>query len=180
MSAPKVKIDVDPVTGVWQTDELPMIYLPRHFLVNNHKATEKALGRDAYSAMIQGATDKSAFDWCSAQYQRGGAAVEDIVQLYFERLSQRGWGQFHIDSLDVGNGDMSLSLSNSVFVLEAKEASAQSLCYMFEGFVTGALRFLLPKNQKGGRFHCQEIACEGQGHNQTCQFNASFMQALSR
>lgn len=31
MAAPEVPIEVDPVTGVWRTDGLPMVYLPRHF-----------------------------------------------------------------------------------------------------------------------------------------------------
>ncbi len=38
MGSPEVPIDVDPETGIWRTDGLPMIYLPRHFLVNNHVA----------------------------------------------------------------------------------------------------------------------------------------------
>ena len=45
MAGPEVPIDVDPETGIWRTDGLPMIYLPRHFLVNNHVAVEEALGR---------------------------------------------------------------------------------------------------------------------------------------
>ena len=42
---PQVPIDVDEKTGVWTTDALPMLYVPRHFLVNNHEAVEQALGR---------------------------------------------------------------------------------------------------------------------------------------
>ena len=38
-------IDVDADTGVWSTNGLPMLYVPRHFFINNHLAIEAALGR---------------------------------------------------------------------------------------------------------------------------------------
>ncbi len=44
MAQPQVPIDVDPEMGIWQTDGLPMIYLPRHFLVNMQKGIEAAIG----------------------------------------------------------------------------------------------------------------------------------------
>ena len=42
---PQLPINVDPDTGVWTTDALPMLYVPRHFFTNNHVAVEDALGR---------------------------------------------------------------------------------------------------------------------------------------
>ncbi|MGF4001748.1 DUF5943 domain-containing protein, partial [Staphylococcus aureus] len=33
---PQLPINVDPDTGVWTTDALPMLYVPRHFFTNNH------------------------------------------------------------------------------------------------------------------------------------------------
>ncbi len=47
MAAPQVPIDVDPETGVWSSDDLPMLFVPRHFLINNHRAMEEALGGEA-------------------------------------------------------------------------------------------------------------------------------------
>ncbi len=41
---PQVPIEVDETTGVWRTDGLPMLYVPRHFFMNNHLAVEQALG----------------------------------------------------------------------------------------------------------------------------------------
>ena len=34
LHSPQVPINVDPSTGVWTTDNLPMIYMPRHFFIN--------------------------------------------------------------------------------------------------------------------------------------------------
>ena len=35
---PEMPILVDDETGVWSTDGLPMLYVPRHFFINNHVA----------------------------------------------------------------------------------------------------------------------------------------------
>ena len=31
MESPKIPIEIDPDTGIWSTNGLPMIYMPRHF-----------------------------------------------------------------------------------------------------------------------------------------------------
>ena len=46
---PQLPIDVDAQTGIWTTDGLPMIYVPRHFFVNNHVETEAVVGREVYA-----------------------------------------------------------------------------------------------------------------------------------
>ena len=52
MGTPKLPINVDETTGVWSTDGLPMIYVPQHFFVNNHKAVEEALGEKKYRDIL--------------------------------------------------------------------------------------------------------------------------------
>ena len=47
--APEMPILVDDETGVWTTDALPMLYVPRHFFVNNHMGIEEVLGADKYA-----------------------------------------------------------------------------------------------------------------------------------
>ena len=37
---PQVPIDVEDDTGIWSTDGIPMLYVPRHFFNNNHVAIE--------------------------------------------------------------------------------------------------------------------------------------------
>jgi hypothetical protein len=49
MANPSVPIKIDPDTGIWSTDGLPMIYMPRHFFVNNHLAIEAALSEEVYA-----------------------------------------------------------------------------------------------------------------------------------
>jgi hypothetical protein len=170
MGTPEIPIDVDPVTGIWRTDGLPMIYLPRHFLVNNHKAVEEALGVPAYQSILQIATDKSAFDWCMAEAQTHRLTPEQTFRHYFKRLSQRGWGMFEIEQLDAERGDVRVRLEQSVFVLENPAPSRHGLCYMFEGFVTGALRFVLAAQGETMSRTCSEVQCAGDGVHHHCLF----------
>jgi len=143
MGSPEIPIDVDAQTGIWRTDGLPMIYLPRHFLVNNHVAVEEALGRDAYRKILSAATEKSALHWCRSEAKTHGLAPEATFRHYFKRLSQRGWGQFSVALLDARARLCRIELLNSVFVLETEASSPSPRCFMFEGFVSGALQFLL-------------------------------------
>jgi Domain of unknown function (DUF5943)/V4R domain len=171
---PVVPIDVDETSGIWRTDGLPMVYLPRHFLVNNHLAVEEALGREAYLAILRTATAKSAVEWCQAQVRGKGFDPEVTFRHYFERLSQRGWGQFSIDALDTTDRRGSISLRNSIFALEAGQRAAQAagdrVCYMFEGFVTGAFSFLFGNSVAMPSVEAQETQCACEGHDH-CRFD---------
>ena len=166
MAAPEVPIDVEEATGIWRTDGLPMVYLPRHFLVNNHLAVEVALGREAYRRILQTATDKSALHWCRTEAKTHGLAPEATVRHYFKRLSQRGWGQFTVEALDPAGGRGQLTLRHSLFALEQPQAG-ERVCYMFEGFLTGAFRFLLGEAVP---LSAREVQCVAEGGHDHCRF----------
>ena len=69
---PQLPINVDPDTGVWTTDALPMLYVPRHFFTNNHVAVEEALGVEAYAEILYKAGYKSAYHWCDKEAKLHG------------------------------------------------------------------------------------------------------------
>ena len=168
---PAVPIDVDETSGIWRTDGLPMVYLPRHFLVNNHLAVEAALGRDAYRAILRAATAKSAIGWCEAQVRDKGLDPEATFRHYFQRLSQRGWGQFSIEALDTVGRRGSISVRNSIFALEAGQRPGRRVCYMFEGFVTGAFSFLLANSAATpSEVEAEETHCACDGRHDHCRF----------
>jgi hypothetical protein len=174
MGSPEVPIDVDPETGIWRTDGLPMIYLPRHFLVNNHVAVEEALGRDTYREILRAATEKSALHWCRAESKTHGLTPGETFRHYFKRLSQRGWGQFSVDRLDASHGLCRISLRNSLFTLESAASSPAPRCYMFEGFVTGAFRFVAGGEGVASEPHsvsCSERQCAGDQLHDHCIFD---------
>ncbi|WP_198376072.1 DUF5943 domain-containing protein, partial [Neoroseomonas rubea] len=104
MAQPLVPIDVDPETGIWTTDGLPMIYLPRHFLVNMQKGIEAAIGPAAYRDILYASSDLSALQWCRAEAKTHGLTPVETFRHYLKRLSQRGYGLLDITALDEGAG----------------------------------------------------------------------------
>lgn len=170
MAAPQIAIEVDPETGIWRTDSLPMVYVPRHFLVNNHRAMEEALGVEAYRRVLTPAGDRSALQWCTAEARSHGLQPEETVGHYLRRLSQRGWGRFSIEQLDAVAGTGRFSLRYSVFALEYGSAAGRSVCYMFEGFLVGAMGYLLQQAGRQGEPRCREVACAADGRHDACRF----------
>ena len=80
-------------------------------------------------------------------------------------------GQFSVDVLDVVGRRGHLSLRNSVFALEAGAAQGKRVCYMFEGFVTGAFRYLLEDSAPASTVTCREAQCVAEGNHEHCRFD---------
>ncbi|MFD2178314.1 DUF5943 domain-containing protein [Veronia pacifica] len=135
---PEIPIDVDSETGVWSTDGQPMLYIPRHFFMSHHLAVEEAMGHELYAELLYKAGYQSAYLWCeteSATHQIQGAPVFDH---YMKRLSDRGWGKFFIESLDVTQGKARIRLEHSAFAYHTGKAGYK-VDYMFKGWFAGAM-----------------------------------------
>lgn len=170
MADPAVPIDVDPDSGIWRTDALPMVYLPRHFLVNNHRAVEAAMGIEPYRAILRDATETSALHWCQVQGRTYGLTPEQAFHHYFNRLSQRGWGQFAVEELDLERRRGRIGLAHSVFALEYGPGMDRPVCYMFEGFMIGAFRHVLGEDGVAARITCRETSCTAHDGGDLCHF----------
>ena len=129
---PQVPIEVNETTGVWTTDGLPMLYVPRHFFVNNHTAIEEALGREKYATLLYDAGYKSAYFWCASEAKTHGLSGLPVFEHYLKRLSQRGWGQFRFQTADAKTGAAEIRLENSLFVL-AQAASPAATAHAAHG-----------------------------------------------
>ncbi|MRI33157.1 hydrocarbon binding protein [Endozoicomonas sp. OPT23] len=136
--APDMPIDVDSETGVWTTDALPMLYVPRHFFVNNHMAIEEELGAEKYAEILYKAGYKSAWYWCEKEAAEHGLSGDDVFIHYMNRLSQRGWGFFVIEELDIKNGYARVRLEHSAFVYQYGKVN-RKVDYMFTGWFAGAM-----------------------------------------
>lgn len=169
MAAPQVPIDVDPESGIWRTDGLPMIYLPRHFLVNLQKGIEDALGVEAYRAMIYASSDLSAVQWCGAEAQTHGLSPIDTFRHYLKRLSQRGYGLFDIVALDEAAGTATVTVRNSAFALGYGPDTGRPVCYMFEGSFAGGMRHVLEASGRRENPICREVTCAAEGYAE-CRF----------
>jgi predicted hydrocarbon binding protein len=161
---PQLPIDVDEVTGVWSTDNLPMLYVPRHFFVNNHAAIEAALGRERYAQQLYEAGHKSAYYWCDKEAAQHKLSGMDVFAHYLRRLSQRGWGLFAFESADPATGHARITLHYSAFVLAQPDAGDR-LCYMFAGWFAGAMDWVAQNTGKTYTTVSRETQCAGGGHS---------------
>ena len=162
MGGPEVPIDVDPETGIWTTDGLPMIYLPRHFFVGNHKAVEAALGKTRHAEILHEAGHAAAFTWCAAAARDSGLAGLDVFHHYLARLSQRGWGRFRALEVDLAAGRARVRVDHSVFVAETPDGG-DGVCGMFAGWFAGALAWVDSQNGVRRALVGGETQCAGSG-----------------
>jgi predicted hydrocarbon binding protein len=164
---PAVPIEVDAATGEWSVDGIPMILVPRHFFLNNHLAIESALGIDKYSKLLFQAGHKSAYVWCEKEARTHGLKGIEVFHHYMKRLSQRGWGQFSIESVDPDTGRARVSIRNSVFAQQKKPGKA---CYMFRGWFPGSLEFVGALSGTKWKLASSEIQCAAEGLHDHCIF----------
>ncbi|MBS97698.1 MAG: hydrocarbon binding protein [Oceanospirillaceae bacterium] len=136
--APEMPILVDDETGVWTTDALPMLYVPRHFFVNNHMGIEEEIGAERYAEILYKAGYKSAYYWCEKEAEAHGISGAAVWDHYMKRLSQRGWGFFITEELDLEKGTARVRLENSAFVYQYGKVN-RKVDYMFTGWFAGAM-----------------------------------------
>lgn len=160
---PQLPIEVDEQTGVWTTDSLPMLYVPRHFFVNNHAAIEAALGRERYAQQLYDAGYKSAYYWCDKEAAMHGLSGMAVYEHYLKRLSQRGWGLFAFESCNAETGHARITLQHSAFVLAQPEAK-DKLCYMFAGWFSGAMDWVAKNTGHNYATTSRETQCAAEGH----------------
>lgn len=179
MASPQVPIDVDPESGVWRTDGLPMLYVPRHFFINNHLAVEAALGRKAYAELLYEAGYRSAYSWCEKEARTHGLGGFDVFRHYMRRISQRGWGRFSVQRLDEAAGTATVRVDHSTFVeafagQPAREPTggdgSPRLCYMFAGWFPGALAWCGENLGRRPELKSEELHCGAEAGQDHCLF----------
>jgi predicted hydrocarbon binding protein len=169
MGEPQLPIEVDDATGVWRVDGMPMILVPRHFFVDNHLAIEGALGSAKYAGLLFEAGHRSAYVWCEQEARTHGLRGVEVFHHYMKRLSQRGWGQFTVDSVEPATGLARVAVANSAFVL-AHSGAPRRTCYMFRGWFAGALEFVGTLVGKRVKVASEEIQCAAEGRHDRCVF----------
>ncbi|MDP6352461.1 MAG: DUF5943 domain-containing protein [Alphaproteobacteria bacterium] len=163
MAAPEVAIDVDPRTGVWRSDGMEMLYVPRHFLINNHRAMEEALGIERYARLLHDPGYRSAQQWCAAEAASKAIAGEDVFRHYMLRLSQRGWGQFTVLDLSAAIPSARVRVDHSAFVYGYGGGAGRPVCAMFAGWLVGALSWVAGEGGAASALRAREVACAANG-----------------
>jgi len=172
MAQPQIPIDVDPETGIWTTDGLPMMYLPRHFMVNMQQSIEAAMGIEAYRAILYKSCHLSALQWCRAEARTHGFTGEETFRHYLRRMSQRGHGQVELASLDIATGRADIIVRNSAYALGYGPKAGRRVCYVFEGSFAGGMAYVLEASDRQGEPTCRETACVAEGAAE-CRFEVS-------
>lgn len=162
MASPQVPIDVDPASGIWTTDGMPMIYMPRHFFVNYYMAMDQALGRDRHQEMLYQASHKSAWEWSVAEAKVHGLRDIAVFRHYLARLSQRGWGHFAITAADLAQGTAEVRVAHSAFALQLG-ATGRCECAMFAGSLAGGLAWASADAGTAIEVVAREQRCLSQG-----------------
>ncbi len=163
MGAPQIPLEVDDVTGWWKADALPMILVPQHFFVNNHKAIEEALGIEAYRKQLDAAGYKSAYYWCEKEAEHYRMGPVEVFEHYLKRLSQRGWGMFSIEAIDPDTGHARIRLEHSAFVNQYGKDAGRKVDYMFCGWWEGAIEYVGQRLGKAYKVRAEEIQCAAEG-----------------
>jgi hypothetical protein len=156
-----------------------MLYVPRHFFINNHLAVEAALGREAYAQLLYEAGYRSAFSWCEQEAETHGLGGFDVFRHYMRRLSQRGWGQFAVQRLDEAAGVAVVRVDHSTFVEAYAPGQATEpgegggsprLCYMFAGWFPGALTWAGRNLGRSPQLIGEELRCGAEAGQDHCLF----------
>jgi hypothetical protein len=172
VAKPEVEIDVEPASGRWLVDGFAMILVPQHFFMNNHFAMEDALGAEKLAGILAPAGRESAYTWCKGQAERYGLEGEQVFAHYMKRLSQRGWAQFRVLSVDAAAGCATVRVDHSSFVTGSRQACGRRVCYVFGPWLKGAMEFVA--DNAGGSLTLvgKEKQCVAEGH-QHCLFEVA-------
>ncbi len=172
MAQPQVPIEVDRETGIWTTNGLPMMYLPRHFMVNMQQTIEAAMGVEAYRAILYKSCHLSALQWCRAEAGTHGLSPEEAFRHYLRRMSQRGHGQVEIVSFDAAAGRAEIAVRNSAYALGYGAGAGRRVCHVFEGSFAGGMAYVLEALGQAGEPSARETACFAEGAPE-CRFEVS-------
>jgi hypothetical protein len=159
-----VPVSVDPDTGVWSVDGMPMILVPRHFWMAVHEATEKRFGVEENSVLLYDASCSAAFTWCEMEAKTHGLSGTDVFHHYMDRRSRRGWGRCTVELLDADAGHARVRMTNSVFVYASGPEAGRNVCYMFNGSLSGAMEYVTHDlGRRRRKMQCEEIHCAANG-----------------
>ncbi len=162
MAAPRVEISVDPDTGAWSTDGMPMLYVPRHFLMGLLRSVRQALGEEAAQRQFYTSCHEAAYRWCEMEARATNMAGMAVFHHYMRRLSERGWGLFDGSDIDPATGTGRVRLRHSAFVADAGAGGGKA-CGFCAGWAPGALAWVSASEKRGWRLTGRELRCAAEG-----------------
>jgi Domain of unknown function (DUF5943) len=166
LAAPRVEITVDPETGTWTTDGMPMLYVPRHFLMGLLRTVREAIGEEPAQRHFARSGAEAAHRWCEMEARRTGWPAMEVFHHYMRRLSERGWGLFDGSRIDPMTGTGTVLLRHSSFVADAGVGG--KACGFCASWAVGALTWVGEAQGREWRLAGREARCAAEGFP-TCE-----------
>lgn len=167
-----VPIYVDPETGVWSVDGLPMILIPRHYWAQMMQEVEAGLGLEEAAKLYFSGTYKAAYFWCEKEAETHGLSGVDVFTHYMTRMSQRGHGRITVEEIEPAEGAARLRIENSAIALAYGFGVGRNVCHFFNGAFCGGMEFAAADTGRSMKVESSELQClaNGAGH---CVFQIS-------
>ena len=172
-----VPVVVDPETGAWSVDGMPMMLVPRHFWAFIQMECERKFGIDATREVFDAATNKAAKVWCAREAKTHGLAGAEVVRHYLRRVGSRGFGKFAIEKIDPAAGTATIRLDHSVYVAEYGPQAGRRVCYMFASTFVGGMEYVAEAAGHPCALAAEEIQCGAEGA-ECCRFEVRPASAL--
>ena len=158
-----VPVSVDPDTGVWTVDDMPMILVPRHFWMTVHSKMEKRYGVEENASLLFDSSCSAAFTWCEMQAREHSLSGTEVFHHYMEQRSRRGWGRCTVEFLDAAAGNARIRMTNSAYVYAFGPDAGRNVCYMFNGSLSGGMEYVTCDLGDRRKMRCKELQCAANG-----------------
>ena len=174
MGKPQVDIQVDDLTGRWSVDALPMILVPQHFFLNNHRAIEAVLGPERLAEVLRPAGYRSAYYWCEREAAHHALSGLDVFQHYMRRLIATRMGPIRARMTSTSRTDTpAFACDNSALVDDESRRSGRRVCYMFAAWLVGSLEYAAAATGRAQSLRAHEACCAADGAHDHCEFEVS-------
>ncbi|MGA4816797.1 DUF5943 domain-containing protein [Pseudomonas aeruginosa] len=120
-----------------------MLYVPATFLRQQPHGHRGSAGADAYAEILYKAGYKSAWHWCEKEAECHGLEGVAVFEHYMKRLSQRGWGLFEIERINLEEGTAESPPACTPPSLYVYGKVNRKVDYMFTGWFAGAMDQIL-------------------------------------
>lgn len=167
-----VPVVVDPDTGIWSVDGLPVVLIPRHYWAQIMQEVEARMGNEDAQKLYYDGTHKAASFWCEKEAVTHGISGVEVFSHYLKRMSQRGWGQFTVEAIDSAAGTARIRVDHSAIALAYGDGVGRNVCHSFNGAFCGGMEYVAADAGRPMQLQSHETHCAANGADR-CLFEVA-------
>jgi predicted hydrocarbon binding protein len=167
-----VPVVVDPDTGIWSVDGLPVALIPRHYWAQIMQEVEAKIGNEEAQKLYFDGTYKAAYFWCEKEAVTHGISGVEVFFHYMKRMSQRGWGQFTVEEIDSAAGTARIRVDHCATALAYGEGVGRNVCHSLNGAFCGGMEYVAADAGRSILLRSRETQCAANGANH-CLFEVA-------